>query len=110
MGQGHHENHEAPHFHVTPKATYIKVAVGLYVLTVATVGFHMMHLGVLAAPIAFLIAAVKAALVLLWFMHLKDDKPMNRIIFSTGFFFLALLFVICALDIWTRVRVDSIIK
>lgn len=90
--------------HVTPIATYVKVAMALYVLTIATVSFHQMHLGALAAPVAFLIASVKAALVLLWFMHLKDDNMVNRVIFGTSFFFLALFFSFCALDIWTRIQ------
>jgi cytochrome c oxidase subunit 4 len=90
--------------HVTPISTYVKVAGALYVLTIATVSFHQLHLGAFAAPIAFLIASIKAALVLLWFMHLKEDNKTNRVIFGAGFFFLALLFAACALDIWTRVR------
>ncbi|MEZ0392008.1 MAG: cytochrome C oxidase subunit IV family protein, partial [Pseudobdellovibrionaceae bacterium] len=62
-----------------------------------------MHLGVLATPIAFLIAIVKALLVMAFFMGLKYDVKGNRLIFATGFFFLGLLFFFCALDIWTRV-------
>lgn len=85
--------------------TYLKVAAGLFGLTFLTVIAHSFNaqLGALAAPVAFLIALVKAALVVLWFMHLKDDTKMNRTIFAIGFFFLALLFVIVAVDMATRV-------
>ncbi|MBL7670459.1 MAG: cytochrome C oxidase subunit IV family protein [Bdellovibrionaceae bacterium] len=95
--------------HVTPIMTYVKVAGALYALTVLTVlAYQFRHaFGPLAAPIAFLIASIKAALVLLWFMHLKEDKMMNRVIFGTGFFFLALLFAFSALDIWTRIAEHS---
>lgn len=110
MGNSHdHEKREHLEHHVTPISTYVKVAVALYVLTVATVSFHQMHLGALAAPVAFLIASVKAALVLLWFMHLKHDNMVNRVIFGAGFFFLALLFAFSALDIWTRITVQSVL-
>lgn len=78
-------------------------AAALFALTFATVGFHMMHLGALAAPVAFLIASIKAAFVMLFFMGLKYDNLVNRVIFGTAFFFLALLFSFSALDIWTRV-------
>ena len=63
----------------------------------------------LAAFIAFGIAAVKAYLVMAWFMHLKYDEPSNRIIFATGFFFLAVLFLFCVLDIFTRIFQDSVL-
>lgn len=100
-----HDNHSE--HHVTPIMTYVKVAAALYALTILTVTFHQLHLGFLAAPVAFLIASVKGALVLIWFMHLKTDKMINRVIFGTGFFFLAVFFIFCALDIWTRIMQNS---
>lgn len=91
--------------HITPFETYLKVAGALFGLTFLTIIAHHFNqqLGVLAAPIAFLIAAVKAVLVMLWFMHLKYDTVINRVIFGVGFFFLALLMAFSGLDIWTRV-------
>jgi len=102
----HHEEH-----HITPLSTYLKVAGGLFGLTFLTIIAHHFKttLGGLAAPVAFIIALIKAFLVMLWFMHLKYDKPLNRAIFATGFFFLALLFVISALDIFTRVKETSVL-
>lgn len=93
------------HHHITPFKVYMNVAIALFVLTILTVVFHQMHLGALAAPVAFLIAAIKAALVMLYFMHLKYEGAMNRVIFGTGFFFLLLLFAFSAMDIWTRIPV-----
>ena len=58
----------------------------------------------MAAPVAFIIAAIKAVLVMLWFMHLKDDNLTNRVIFGTGFFALLLLFLFTYGDIITRVH------
>lgn len=91
--------------HITPFKVYINVAAALFILTILTVAFHQMHLGALAAPVAFLIASIKAALVMLYFMHLKYEGAMNRVIFATGFFFLLLFFSFSALDIWTRIPV-----
>ena len=90
--------------HIIPLKTYFKVAIALFILTILTVTFHEMHLGALAGPVAFLIAAVKASLVLLYFMHLKYDNMMNRVIFGSAFFFLLLLISFSALDIWTRIQ------
>lgn len=93
------------HPHITPMSTYLKVAGALFGLTFLTVIAHHFNtqLGALAAPIAFLIAAIKATFVLLYFMHLKDDTNMNRLIFATGFFFLAVLLLFSVVDIATRV-------
>lgn len=93
------------HPHITPMATYLKVAAALFGLTFLTVIAHNFHveLGAFAAPIAFLIATVKAFLVMLWFMHLKDDKNINRVIFGAGFFFLIVLIFFTVLDMATRV-------
>ncbi len=90
--------------HVMPLKTYFKVAGGLVLLTILTVVFHEMKMGALAGPVAFLIAAVKASLVLLYFMHLKYDNMTNRVIFGSGFFFLILLFAFSYVDIWTRIK------
>lgn len=93
------------HPHITPMATYLKVAGALFALTFLTVIAHHFHveLGALAAPIAFLIATIKAFLVMLWFMHLKDDTNINRVIFGAGFFFLVVLVFFTVLDMITRV-------
>ncbi len=97
------------HPHITPMSTYIKVGGALFALTFLTVIAHHFHvqLGAFAGPIAFFIAAIKATFVLLYFMHLKDDTNMNRVIFGTGFFFLLVLLVFSVADIATRVFESS---
>ncbi len=104
-GNNHKNDPNVLHPHIAPMSTYFKVAGVLFALTFLTVIAHQFHtqLGAFAAPIAFIIAAVKATFVLLYFMHLKDDNNMNRIIFSTGFIMLAVLLIFCVIDIVTRV-------
>ncbi len=99
-----HSHAESRH-HVVPAKVFFNVFVALVVLTVLTVVFHEMHLGAFAAPVAFLIATAKATLVLMYFMHLKYDNMTNRVIFLSGFFFLALLFFFCFIDIFFRIPV-----
>ena len=102
-------NHSHSEPHVTSMSTYLKVAGALFALTFLTIIAHHFKttLGAFAAPVAFLIATVKAVLVMLWFMHLKDDNNTNRVIFGAGFVFLALLFFFCEMDIVTRVLEQS---
>ena len=115
MGSNHsnnaHGSSGSVEHHITPLSVYLKVAGGLFALTFLTIIAHVFKNNYLAlAPIiAFAIAAVKAYLVMAWFMHLKYEVPSNRIIFSLGFIFLALLFGICFLDIATRVFQGSVL-
>lgn len=97
-----HSNH-----HVVPAKVFSTILGILLVLTFLTVMFHNMHLGALAAPVAFLIATTKALLVMGYFMHMKWDSMINKIIFGTGFFFVALLFIITMIDVFTRIPVQS---
>lgn len=95
-------DHSKGHF-IIPAKTLTNVLLILLVLTGLTVFTARLHLGVLAAPIAFLIAIAKALLVMSYFMGLKYDDKANRIIFSLGFFFLLVLFFFSSLDIYTRI-------
>ena len=52
--------------------------------------------------VAMSIAAVKASLVLTFFMHLKYDTPVNNIFIMSSFFFLGLLFLFLLGDLATR--------
>lgn len=104
MSSHNHETH-----HITPIGVYFKIGALLFGLTFLTIGFHLIHnyLGPFANLIAFAIAGVKAYLVLAWFMHLKYDTLLNRMIFASGFFFLLLLFVISAIDVFSRAEIAS---
>ena len=108
MAQNHNNDHSEEGGHViVPFSVLSRVCIALLILTVLTVAASRMHLGMLEAPVAFLIAFVKAMLVMGFFMGLKYDVKSNKLIFATGFFFLALLFFFCALDIWTRIAQTS---
>jgi cytochrome c oxidase subunit IV len=95
-------SHEGGHF-VVPFHILRNVAIALLCLTVLTVATAQLHLGWAAAPIAFLIAFIKAMMVMMYFMGLKFDVVLNRLIFGFGFFFLAVLYIFVGIDIWTRI-------
>jgi cytochrome c oxidase subunit 4 len=70
--------------HVLPKDTLFKVFGGLIVLTILTVAVAYVPLGPLNVPVAIGIAAAKASLVVLFFMALKYDNPVNALTFTIG--------------------------
>jgi cytochrome c oxidase subunit 4 len=99
MGHGQHE--DTTH-HLIPLPVYLRVFFSLIVLTVVTVLAARFDFGALNAVVAFAIASVKAGLVLAYFMHLKYDNMMNRVIIFSGVFFIIVLYFFAVLDEATR--------
>jgi caa(3)-type oxidase subunit IV len=103
-GHGHGEL-QMGHHHVSSSAMFFNVLVVLLILTVVTVGVSRIDFGPANMLIAMLIASVKASLVILFFMHVKWDTAINKIVFLSSFLFLSLLFVFTLADQATR-RID----
>jgi cytochrome c oxidase subunit 4 len=103
-GHGHGEL-QMGHHHVSSSAMFFNVLVVLLILTVVTVGASRVDFGAANMLIAMLIASVKASLVILFFMHVKWDTAINKIVFLSSFLFLSLLFVFTLADQATR-RID----
>lgn len=79
--------------HTMPIKGLIGVWAALMVLTVLTVSVTSVDLGyTMNLVVAMAIATVKAALVMMFFMHLWWDKKFNVVIFASSFLFV-LLFV-----------------
>jgi len=91
------------HMHGGPKL-YGAVLAVLLVLTAITVSASRIDVGsnLLNVVIAMLIASIKGSLVALFFMHLKWDRAINRVIFCTSLFFLALFLIACYTDVQAR--------
>lgn len=108
MAGNHSSQNDHGGHHIVPASALTQVLGALIALTVLTVlTAKFMHLGVLAVPVAFAIAIVKALLVMGYFMGLKYDTLLNKVIFSTAFAGLALLFFFAALDIFSRIPLGS---
>lgn len=105
-GHSHHGQLQMGHHHVSSSAMFLNVLVVLLILTVITVAASRFDFGAANMLIAMLIASVKASLVMAFFMHLKWDTAINKIVFLSSFLFLALLFVFTLADHATR-RMDS---
>ncbi|MGA2618188.1 MAG: cytochrome C oxidase subunit IV family protein [Thermoguttaceae bacterium] len=72
---------EATLAHVVPLRVLAAVFVALVLLTVLTVAVARIDLGNLNLYAALAIAGLKATLVVLYFMHLRYDRPFNLMLF-----------------------------
>jgi len=81
---------------------YFLVWVALLILTITTYLTGRMHLGTWALPLALTIAVTKSLLVILFFMHLWEQKGANRIVIGTSFVFVALIISLTVADVATR--------
>jgi len=90
--------------HAISTKTYAAVLGALLVLTVITVLAAGINFGThsVNVVVALSIASIKGTLVALYFMHLRHDKPLYAIIFATGLFFLAVLLMLCFVDVDSR--------
>lgn len=86
------------HKHKGHAPAYITVWIALLILTVITVWFSYFHFGNWNVFVAMLIATTKGALVCLIFMHLLYDNRLNKVIFFSAFFFLAVFVGLTASD------------
>lgn len=94
--------------HIVPFSTYMKVFAALICLTALTViTAKGMDLHPFNGAVAFIIAAVKAGLVMAFFMQLIYQDKSNSIIIFGSFIFVLLLFFFCVLDIYTRIPIAS---
>lgn len=84
--------------HVLPKDTLLKVFGALIVLTIITVAVAYVPLGPLNVPVAITIAATKATLVVMFFMALKYDNPVNGLTFTVGIIMVVVFIVFTMID------------
>ena len=99
-GGGGHGGHGDEHFaHTLPMTVLGGVLGALIVLTVLTVAVTSVDLGSQGNFIvAMIIATIKAALVMGYFMHLVWDSKFNVFVFLSSFFFVMLFLSMALLD------------
>jgi cytochrome c oxidase subunit 4 len=88
--------------HITPYSLYAKVLVTLLCLTFLTIFIAHFHLGSFSIVAALLIACVKATLVLAYFMHLKFDNVVYRIMVGAVILLFASFILLTFVDYWFR--------
>jgi cytochrome c oxidase subunit IV len=95
------------HVHVHPKFFYVKVFLALIIFTAITTAVAYVDLGVLNTVVALVIAVFKASLVVLFFMHLKEQAGMTRVVIIAALLWLTVLIVLSLSDRFTRHWVPS---
>jgi cytochrome c oxidase subunit 4 len=87
---------------VVPKKIYFLVFSALIVLTLTTVRVATIDLGPLNTIVALVIAACKATLVILFFMHVRYGKKLIWLVVASGLMWLALLIGLTLADFVSR--------
>lgn len=89
--------------HIIPAKTFLNVLIALLILTIITVAVAQFDFGAFNFVIAMGVASAKAALVMMYFMHLKYDDKTYTVLMGTSVFFLFVFFFFSQLDIVTRI-------
>jgi len=84
--------------HAVPFKVLAAVWGTLLALTLVTVAVAGLDLGSANLAIALTIAVIKGSLVLLYFMHMRYDRPMNAIVFIAALLFFMLFVSLALLD------------
>jgi cytochrome c oxidase subunit 4 len=87
---------------VTPARTYWAVFASLVVLTIVTVLAAWQDFGFLNTAIALTIAVCKATLVVWYFMGVRYNTPLTKVVVISGFFWLLILFGLGMSDYLSR--------
>lgn len=88
--------------HIVPPKIYLIVGTALLILTGTTVWASYLELGVFNAVVALFIAAVKASIVVLFFMHVKYSSKLTKLTLFSGLFLFAVLIGLTLSDYTTR--------
>lgn len=95
------ESHEA-HHHIVPIPIYLTIFATLLVMTGVTVWAAYQDFGVFNLAIALAIAAFKATLVVLYFMHVKYASKLTQLASVLGFIWLSIMIGFTYSDVVTR--------
>jgi cytochrome c oxidase subunit IV len=87
---------------LTQPGRYVLVFLALLALTAATVGLAYVDLGAWHAAMGLTIAATKALLIVLFFMHLLRSKSLIWMIAFSGVFWLGIMLILTLTDYATR--------
>ena len=92
--------------HIMPVRTLVQIFVILLVLLFATVGGAYLPLGPLHFPVAMTIAAAKAVLIVLFFMHLLYSHRLMVVVAVAAFLWLAIMLALTFSDYASRGWLD----
>jgi len=88
--------------HITSVRTYVQVFLALIFFTLITVYVASKDFGFLNTAVALGIAVTKASLVVIYFMGVRHNTPLTKVVVVAGFFWLFILFGLGMSDYLTR--------
>lgn len=88
--------------HIAKTSTYLLVFAALMVFTALTVWVAYFDLGIFSDVVAMTIAILKATLVILFFMHVKDSTKVTKITVVAAFLWLGIFFLLILPDYMAR--------
>ena len=92
--------HDQPH--IGQSKTYVIIWLTLLALTGTTIVVAGMRLGAFSMTASLLIASIKASLVLWFFMHLKYEQKLFKLLFLVPVATLTVVIGLTFFDIWYR--------
>lgn len=101
-----HANKHTPH--ILPLSLYLTIGGALLFLTAVTVIVSHFQFGAYNLVIAMFIAAIKATLVAMYFMHLKYDSKIYLMVFVMAILFLATFITFTMFDTMHRDQIYRI--
>ncbi len=96
------DNKEHEKSHLIGYGTYVLSWLVLLSLAILTVTVASIDLGNFTLFTALLIAAIKSALVIMIFMHIKYDEPIFKVFLTIALLVLLIVFVLMGFDIFYR--------
>lgn len=96
------------HHHILPLRVYLTIGAILLVFTAITVWVAQHDYGPANLLVAMIIAATKAMLVALYFMHLKYDNRLYLAIFTFAILFLAVFIILTMFDTMRRAEINPV--
>ncbi len=88
--------------HVVSAGTYFLVFATLLALTAATTAIAYVDLGRFNVYVALTIAIIKAVLVILFFMHVKQATRVTKVFVAAAFLWLAIMLTLTLTDYVSR--------
>jgi cytochrome c oxidase subunit IV len=88
---------------IVSKGTYFTVWIALLILLAATVAVSYVQLGFLNIIATIAIAAIKAVIIIMYFMHVRYSPRLVWVFVGAGFFWLSILFALALGDYYTRI-------
>ena len=84
--------------HITEYKTLTRVVLLLMFLTFLTITVTSFHLGAFSVTVALLIAGIKGFMILNYFMHLKYESVLLRLLVTMVFLLYAVIILITFID------------